>query len=192
MKTRGPDVATLTRRLGEAPEEFLAAPRIGPTGVIDVVAVAADLIWAVRGSPIDPRSLALEVTAASDANLQRVRLLAMWLLQDGGLRRAELVPRMIELLAVRLGVLAQLVDAELFVRDADRREELVRVVLDGLGLVPAGETEAIARDRLAALDSVERRRVVEAARGAEERARKVRAEMAAKAATEAAAKASRE
>jgi len=85
-----------------------------------------------------------------------------------------------------------LAQAPSFVRDPDRREELVRLCLRDLGLRPAGETVAQAQDRLATLNTAERQRVLQAARQAEERARAIREAMAKQAAEEAAAQYSRE
>ena len=76
--------------------------------------------------------------------------------------------------------------------DPDRREELARLCLKDLGLRPAGESLAQAQDRLNTLSSVERQRVIGAARQAEERTRAIRAEMARKARAEADSKAMRE
>jgi hypothetical protein len=84
------------------------------------------------------------------------------------------------------------VDAERFVTDPERREELVRHCLAKLALRPRGETDEQANDRRTSLDSVERRRIIEATRAAEERAREVREALVRKAAEEAAAKATRE
>jgi hypothetical protein len=50
--------------------------------------------------------------------------------------------------------------AKRLVAGTDRREELARLCLRALGLRPAGETAAQAEDRLATLNSVERRRVL--------------------------------
>lgn len=189
----GGDVAALVRRLSETPEEFLLAPRVGRTGVIDVAAIAGDVLWDVEGRRPEPAFLlGLDETRAERTNLQRLRAITAWLFHDLSLRRAELAPAMRTFLERGLGELAGLVDATSFVREPERREELVRRALAALALLPEGETEAQARDRLSSLDSVERRRVIEAARQAEERARKVREEMARKAAAEAAAKVSRE
>ncbi|AKF07018.1 hypothetical protein [Sandaracinus amylolyticus] len=190
----GPDIATLVRRLAETPEDFLAAPRIGASGVIDVAAIVGDVLWEVSGQPMDRSSLTpLDEAHASRANLLRLRAIAAWLFHEPSLRRPELAKAMLAfLLAKELEELATLVDASLFVRDPERREELARRALLALEMVPDGETEAQARDRLSSLDSVERTRVIEAARQAEARARRVRVEMARKAAEEAAAKVSRE
>jgi hypothetical protein len=96
------------------------------------------------------------------------------------------------LLAVGLNGLAEATPAGLFVADPDRREELVRVCLRELGLRPAGETVAQAKDRLTTLNAAERTRVVKAARKAEQRAADIREAMRRKAEEEANAKATRE
>jgi hypothetical protein len=88
--------------------------------------------------------------------------------------------------------LAKLNKAPQFVTDPDRREELVRMTLNQLGLRPQGETVAQAQDRLITLSTTERQRVLRAARAAEERAREIRTAMATQAAREAADKLSRE
>jgi hypothetical protein len=54
--------------------------------------------------------------------------------------------------------LADLRDAETFVDDAERREELARRCLDALGLVPEGESKEQAKDRLSTLDSIQQHR----------------------------------
>ena len=74
------------------------------------------------------------------------------------------------------------------VSDPDRREELARLCLRALGLLPAGETAAQAQDRLTTLSTAERQRVIREAREAERRAQKIREAMVKKAAEEAAAK----
>ena len=66
------------------------------------------------------------------------------------------------------------------------------VALARLGFVPAGETPEQAADRLTAISGMERRRLLEASRAAEQRARQIREALARKAAEEAADKWSRE
>jgi hypothetical protein len=88
--------------------------------------------------------------------------------------------------------LAAVVASELFVSDGDRREELARALLDALGLLPAGETQAQSADRLRALSSVERARVIEATRAQQQRARELREQMVSERARQAAARYSSE
>jgi hypothetical protein len=135
--------------------------------------------------------------ALGDARLERnrfaVTLILCWLLSDDWFRKIK--PGTEKLLSLLDGEAAQLasqVAPRKFVTDPDRREELARVALAGLGFRPAGETLAQAQDRLTTLNSTERARVLQAARAAEERARKVREALARKAAQESADKWTRE
>jgi hypothetical protein len=87
-----------------------------------------------------------------------------------------------------LFTLSLLVDPLKFVHDPDRREELARLTLRALSLLPAGETVSRAADRLSTVDSVKRHEVLQAAKAAEERAAAVRKAMEEERAREAAAR----
>lgn len=189
MDAEGPLLESLTRRLAETPPDFLAEPAVGSAGTVHTAAVVSDLLVDLGGAPLDTaRAAAFTGRKAKSAQLRLVQI-AAWLLGDPWFASAGGFAEDAEkLLAEGLGALASLIDPARFVSDPDRREELARVVLRGLGLRPAGETVAAAADRLATLDTVERRRVIAEAKAAEKRARKVREEMARKAAAEAAAR----
>lgn len=195
MKTEGPQLETLTRRLSECPADFLVEPRLASGGDgVDVAAVVYDLIRDLGGAPLGKKELArfalLKKRQKNDTPTNRLKmvLIACWLLHDVWFRsRSGFAQPAYEFLATGLDEMAELVQAQHCVTDADRREELARLCLRGLALRPAGESALQAQDRLVTLDSVERARVVRAAREAEERARRVREEMARKAAEEAAA-----
>ena len=198
MKQEGPQLESLTHRLSECPAEFFAEPRskAQPNG-IEVSAVIFDLIRDLGGKPLSKKELA-EFTISNpkskeERNAIRLILIASWLLHDSWFRaRGTYALSAYDLLTRGLKDVAKLVEASEFVSDPDRREELARICLKGLGLRPAGETEIQAQDRLNTLDSVERARVVKAAREAEERARQIREEMRRKAEEEAAASYGRE
>ena len=177
MSAPGPPIEALTRRLIDTPGDFLADP-----GDVAVPAVVGDLF----GAPLAADQVA-ELRAGERTWLRCV-LVASWLL--AGLPADP--PAAWRFMAEDLRVLSGHVPADALVDDPDHREELARRALRALDLLPAGETEAQAADRLSALDSVERARVLEATRAAERRAAEVRAAMHAQAAAEAAAKASRE
>jgi hypothetical protein len=187
METEGPVLESLTRRLAECPEEFLLPPRIGDSGVISVVAIAADHM---RGMGVAiPESL----HDTRNAVYLSLAAITCWLLHDDWfLSRPGLAPQMQRLLNDGLQPLAAIVQPKEFVTDPDRREELARLCLAQLGLRPQGESLAQAKDRMTALDSVERVRVLRDTREAEARAQEVRKMMAKRAAEEAAAKATRE
>lgn len=196
MNQEGPPLDRLTRRLAETPGVFLAEPRIGQRGEVDLGAVACDLLGAIGGEiPGHQTANRLRPTSNAGRNLARLALICCWLLYDDWfLQRPGYATPILALLSDGLGAHAALIDAERFVADAERREELVRLVLGRLDLRPAGETPHQAADRLQALDSVERDRVLRAARAREEeeRARRLKKEMEEQQAREAAAKANRE
>jgi hypothetical protein len=185
---------SLTRRLAECPADFLLEPQHRGRGLVSVQAVVRDLIddlgaWHGLG----PRVEGFEGGRRKGRNHLRLVLVASWLLKDPALALTrEQAGAALEWLRNGLGELAASVDAELFVKEPDRREELVRLCLRALDLLPAGESQAQAADRLASLDSVEQGRVIRAAKRAQERAAAIREAMRKKAAAAAAAKVSRE
>lgn len=194
MEHAGPPIETLTHRLAETPAEFLAEPRIGASGSVHVAALVNDVL-ALHGQRAP--FAALERFTGTDARRDRNRLalvmIAAWLLADHWFAAAGLPQaKVLALLQTAMQELAEATPAHKFVSDPDRREELARVVLARLDHRPAGETVAQATDRLSGISGVERRRLLEASRAAEQRAADIRAALARKAAEESADKWSRE
>ena len=178
VNTEGPVLESLTHRLQECPAAFLEEPRIGDEGLVDVAAVVADLLRVLKGSyMLRSKTNAFVSKRAKERNRLRLVLVASWVLHDPWFQGKGLHEVARRVLEKDLRPLAKLVDAEQFVNDPDRREELVRVILKNLGLRPRGETKAQAEDQLATLDSIQRARVVREAKAAEERARKIREAM---------------
>ncbi len=187
----GPPIEHLTRRLLACPPVFL------DPGGLDPRAVAADLLRDLAGDPLLRVSTDAIVVPPlpphpKPQNRRLVVAVALWLLHDPAFHGLGLVRAATDLLAHGLDPLAEVVEAPQFVTDADRREELVRVVLGALNLLPEGETELQAADRLTTLDSAERVRILRDTQIAEERARRVQEALKKKAEEEAAAKAMRE
>ncbi|MBE7495214.1 MAG: hypothetical protein HS117_09725 [Verrucomicrobiaceae bacterium] len=194
MTHEGPQLEQLTRRLTETPVDFLAEPRIGKNGLVQVDAVVADLLREFGGTP-QVRELAAFAgfDAKKDRNRLATTLLLVWLLGDDWFRSAKTAPQaVLAVLGSAPAELAAQTAARHFVSDPDRREELVRVLLARLDLRPAGESAAQAQDRLTSISATERERFIAAARAAEERARAIRAALAKKAAEESADKYTRE
>jgi hypothetical protein len=155
----GPLLEQLTRRLAECPAEFLAEAAIAGRGTVEVAAVVADLLCDL-GGPRLSEAEPLRASGERQRNRLQTILVACWLLADGWFRTPPRYANAARAwLAEGLDELARLMAAERLVADANRREELARLCLRALGLRPAGETAAQAEDRLATLNSVERRRV---------------------------------
>ena len=216
MNREGPMLESLIRRLAETPEDFLAEPRIGSKGRVQTAAVVGDLVRSFGGTA-GPRELSAFIArrelpglaselpeyaeadppsparTGSERNELAIVLILCWLLSDEWFRQVN--PATNEVLALLRETAAELAaqqPSRKFVNDADRREELARLALARLGFRPAGETLAQAQDRLTTLNSAERARVMQAARAAEQRARKIREALAKKAAQESADKWTRE
>jgi hypothetical protein len=194
MDREGPLLETLTRRLAETPEEFLAEPRIGSAGQVHTAAVVGDLL---RMLGHEPSARDLSLFAAGDGRRDRNRLgvvlILAWLLADEWFSSVRQdAGSLLTLLGTTATELAEQVPANKLVTDPDRREELARVALSRLGLRPAGESIAQAHDRLMTLSSSERQRVMRASRAAEERARAIREALVRKAAQESADKYTRD
>ena len=186
MQQEGPILESLTHRLAETPEDFLAEPRIGQTGRAHVAAVVGDLLRLFGGSPAGDQ---LEVFAGTDVRRDRNRLaitlLLCWLLSDDWFRNTKVEANdVLQLLGMEASEIAAQVAARKFVTDPERREELARTALARLGFRPAGETLAQAQDRLTTLNSTERAWVMKVAQAAEQRARQIREALARKAAQE--------
>jgi len=193
MDREGPLLETLTRRLAETPEEFLAEPRAGSAGQVHTAAVVGDLLRMLGHDARVGDLTPFTGNDRRDRNRLGLTLVLAWLFADEWFaRRPPDMPALLTVLGTTASELAEHVTAPKFVTDPDRREELARVALARVGLRPAGETIAQAQDRLMTLSSAERQRVMRAARAAEERARAIREALARKAAQESADKYTRD
>lgn len=193
MNHEGPPLERLLRRIAETPTDFLAEPRTtSGRGIVHVPAVVSDL-FALHGHATPD----LALLTPSDLPISRrqggIALLLCWLLADTELiARHPAAPALFALLTTGAEELSAQLSPAKYRDDPERREELARFALARIDLRPAGESLAQAQDRLSALNSAERARVVTAARQAEERARAIREALARKAAQESADKYTRE
>lgn len=206
MSHPGPPLEQLLRRIIDTPQDFLAAPASGNNGGIHVGAVAGDLAaMFADGQP--PRdgvvALLARINSARDQNYSALALLVCWLYADPWLLQQRIAPpvvlQAVHQVATQLALHASVASCH---SDPERREELVRTALSHLGYRPAAESAEQALDRLSNVSGAERRRVVNAARTAEQRARaarealrraeEIRAALARKAAEESADKWSRD
>src|SRR5690242_20502869 len=135
MQSEGPLLETLTRRLAEAPQDFLAEPRISASGKVHVAAVVGDLLRQL-GMRVDPADLARfqGQDPRSDRNRLSIVLLMCWLLADEWFRQHQLHERaVLDLLMEGSMQLGAHVPSSQFAADPDRREELARFALARLG-----------------------------------------------------------
>jgi hypothetical protein len=190
MNQTGPILETLTHRLADTPLEFLGEPFVGGTGSVHVAALVNDLL-AMHGSRAEAESLDYfrGMDARRDRNRLCLSMIVVWLLADPWFIAQRFSRKQLMRILREDGAeLAAAAPAHNYVRDPDRREELARIALARLDTRPEGETVAQATDRLSSISGVERHRLVEASRAAQQRAREVREALARKAAEEAADK----
>jgi hypothetical protein len=197
---KGPPLARLVDRLTEIPGIFLAEPAGSGTSkgkqTVVVKAVVNDLVNDIDGG-FPSQELLDPFTAKINPEIRNwlgiVLILAHLLHDEFFIEQKGLGESVIAYLSSdKIRKLADLSDFREFVTDNDKREELTRLSLDALGFLPEGEAEKLAKDRLKTLDSVERKRILEKTRLAQERADEIRREMARREAEEAASKMSRE
>jgi hypothetical protein len=194
MQNQGPLLEVLTRRLVEIPADFLDEPLIGTRGQVAVAALVNDLLLRFGGrASAEQLGCFHSLQMVADRNRLALVMIAVWLLADEGFS-CEHISRVdvLALLTDSIAELAASTAAQKFVYDADRREELVRVMLARLNMRPAGESIAQASDRLSGLSSTERNRLLAISRAGEQRARAIREALAKKAADESADKWTRE
>ena len=194
LATEGPSLHALMHRLSECPPDFLAQPLIAGQGQVHVAAVVSDVLRDLESEPLLPWAAQIfQPDDGRERNRLRATLIACWLLHDEWFRARQVfaLPAY-RFLSADLAEVAAVVDAPQWVSDVERREELVRLILQALALRPAGETIEYAQDRLTTLSTVVRYRVLEETRAAQQRAREIREAMQRKAAEEAAAKYTRE
>ncbi len=194
MHLIGPKLEELLRHLADTPRDFLADPRLAHQGGVHVDAVVQDLL-----ALLDQRSAAEALRCfghdqpLTERNRLIIVLLLCWLLHYPWFRQQDFTAaRILELLQETAPLLASQVTAAKLLDDPDRREELVRLTLAHFDYRPAGESESLAKDRLTSLSSIERARVLEASRAAQQRARELREALQRQRAQEAADKWTRE
>ncbi|CAM3391484.1 hypothetical protein KIPE111705_06095 [Kibdelosporangium persicum] len=172
-------LSRLTRRLSETPNDFFSEHA-------SVAAVLSDVLTAAGRPGLNAQSA--ERFHSMDARWRQLVLISCWLLADEPFREVMDRARVLEFMTGTLPPLAGLVEPRRFVTDPDRREELARLAMLALEVMPEGETAKQAADRLATVDSVRRYEVLEATKAAEQRAAAVRKAMEAERAREAAAR----
>ncbi|PXX42102.1 hypothetical protein [Undibacterium pigrum] len=195
MDNIGPILETLTHRLANIPPDFLDEPRMAKNNKGVAVAALVNDVMRMLGNatPLDNLERFDGMDAGKDRNRLALTMITTWLLADEWFIRAALpAAQFMSILEQTVAELAAATAAHKFTSDPDRREELARVVLARLNYRPEGESLAQATDRLSSISGMERRRLVEASRAAEQRARAIREALAKKAAEESADKWTRE
>jgi hypothetical protein len=183
----GPAISQLHHRMTAAPKELFA-----PNDYQHLPALVHDLLYRHQ------TQFSAEVLAPFRDNPVKCPwyatcYLLLYLYSDNSFTSFKLAPeKLLKALQEKANELYSSGKNAIYVEDVDRREEFIRVALAAVNLRPQGETQIQAEDRLMTVSSFERKRVMEAAKIAEERAAQIREALAKQAALEAANKMSRE
>jgi len=187
MSIEGPAISQLHHRMTAAPNDLLA-----PNDYQHLPALVHDLLYHHQ------INFSAEVLAPFRDNPVKCPwyatcFLLLYLYSDNSFSTLNLAPaKLLQALQEKARELYSSGKNTVYIEDVDRREEFIRVALAAVNLRPQGETEIQAEDRLITVSSFERKRVMEAAKAAEERAAQIREALAKQAALEAANKMSRE
>jgi hypothetical protein len=198
MSDTGPQLESLLRHLSECPSEFWETCQ-QKGGAVQIAAIICDHFrpdLVIDSSPFVRRLLSNNPIRAEVKRHYALLAISVWLLRHPWFRQQSKPSQQTDMARLAwdwlqshsLRDLSQILSADQFVADPDRREELARACLAALNYRPSGETQSQADDRRTTLDSVERKRVLEATAAAERRAREVREAMAKKKALESASR----
>ncbi len=193
----GPSIEYMLDRLAAIPAVFMKEFSSGgdiDSGII-LHALVNDLLLDTGESPLTSDEIKSIEGLRNKKNYHRLVAILCHLYHDQFFieNRPEtgLVRKII--FSQKLQILGEAVDnEEIFISDPDRREELCRLALMAVNLYPRGEDENRSKERLATLDSIERKKILDKTRQAQQRAREIREAMLRKEAEEAASKMSRE
>lgn len=193
----GPSLESMMDRLAAIPAVFTGefnksgGSNTGPV----LTAIVNDLLLDTGDMSLSPDEIKALENSAGKKNYQRLAAIFCHIYHDQFFLENRPAAGLIRKLffSQKLQTLGAVIDDEdLFISDPDRREELCRLALISVNLFPRGEDEKKAKERLATLDSIERKKILDKTREAQQRAREIREAMLRKEAEEAASKMSRE
>jgi len=183
----GPDINSLHHRLTEYPKAWL-----NPALPIFFTALIHDVMFD-RCHTLKASDLSVFRRPYQQCEWYRVSLLVAHFLSDDSFTNFKFPSSLLlSLLEHTAKELSQAGPNKVYINDVDRREEFIRVVLNKLNLRPKGETDTQAEDRLQAVSSHERFKVLRAAKAAEQRSHELRVALAKQKAKESADKMTRE
>lgn len=185
----------LLYHLKQCPEDFLKKWESGVNEKSFTEVLVKDAYRRIMGK-FDVADYALPAAGnylALTENHQLSIQIACWFFSYGEfMNKAHLPPRIHLFLMEDLLEVCELIKYREWVEDDDRAEEFIRLALRRCEIIPEGETNEEAADKLDALDSIKRQSVLKESNEAMERIREIRRKMAEQKAREAANAYSRE
>ncbi|HOF01471.1 MAG TPA: hypothetical protein PK385_10100 [Spirochaetota bacterium] len=194
---KGPSINYIDLRISELPPVFLNIPEV-IDGFTTTSIILSDLLYEIFGKPMERSEINGSFTSIkSDLNYLKIIQIICYILNDKWFRdyfksNMNKIDALKHFLFTDLAEYSKINKAERFVYDGEGREELSRLLFKSLTLIPEGETEAEAKDRLASIDSIERKRVIELSKQSQKRVKELQEALTRKEAEEAASKMTRE
>lgn len=194
---KGPSISYIDLRLSEIPPIFIDKPEI-IDGFTTTSIILSDLLYEIEGRPLSRiETDKFFNPIKSDINHLKIIQIICYILNDNWFRNyfksnKNKINSIKSFLFTYLTEYSKINKAERFVYDGEGREELSRLLFKSLSLIPEGETENEAKDRLVSIDSIERKKVIELSKQSQKRIKELREALERKEAEEAASKMSRE
>lgn len=194
---KGPSISYIDLRLSEIPPIFIDKPEI-IDGFTTTSIILSDLLYEIEDRPLSRiETDKFFNSIKSDINHLKIIQIICYILNDNWFRNyfksnKNKINSIKSFLFTDLTEYSKINKAERFVYDGEGREELSRLLFKSLSLIPEGETETEAKDRLVSIDSIERKKVIELSKQSQKRIKELREALERKEAEEAASKMSRE
>ncbi|MBP7554120.1 MAG: hypothetical protein KA885_11900 [Spirochaetes bacterium] len=194
---KGPSISYIDLRLSEIPPIFIDKPEI-IDGFTTTSIILSDLLYEIEDRPLSRiETDKFFNSIKSDINRLKIIQIICYILNDNWFRNyfksnKNKINSIKSFLFTDLTEYSKINKAERFVYDGEGREELSRLLFKSLSLIPEGETETEAKDRLVSIDSIERKKVIELSKQSQKRIKELREALERKEAEEAASKMSRE
>ncbi|MBN1185729.1 MAG: hypothetical protein JXB49_25835 [Bacteroidales bacterium] len=179
----------LLYHLKRCPEEFLQKPGPALGKKLQTEVLVKDRYRKILGDfcVADDKLPSLKDIGSLSENHQLSIQVGCWLVSHPSFDfKPNLMIQVHKFLFMDLKEVCMFVKHREWVEDDDRAEEFIRLLLKRCEILPEGETEAQALDRLDALDTIKRQEVFKESNASMERIREIRRKMAEQKAREAA------
>ncbi len=159
MKNNSADLYTLMNYLKRCPIEFLQPSLHTPPGTLHTNALVADLLRKISGNPLMPASslpTQVELSLFNQNQLISIHLGCWFFWQELFFNNPASLSQVNHFLMKELPELSMHVNYQKYIDDDERTEEFVRLALRCCSVLPTGETQQEAADKLDGLNTVKR------------------------------------
>lgn len=159
MKITSADVYTLINHLKKCPIEFLQPSILIAPGSLHTDALVFDVLRKIAGNSLVPATglpTLSELKSFNQNQLISIHMGCWFFWQDLFLLDPLYVAHVNSFLMKELPALSRHVSYQKYIDDDERTEEFVRLALRSCSILPSGETQQEAEDKLDALNTIKR------------------------------------